>query len=71
MNEWLSPAEVAGIADRHVITVRRALECGELHGHQRCRGGRWRVARAAVDAWIRGADGEIACGCKRPLRRVA
>lgn len=71
MTEWLTPAQVNALTGRHVDTVRRALECGELHGHQRTRKGRWQVHPDAVEAWVRGTDGELACGCKQKLRRVA
>ena len=69
--EWLTPAEVAKKrgGKTHVVTVRRALESGELHGHQRKRRGHWSVNALAVDAWITGLDGTAACGCAR-LRSV-
>jgi hypothetical protein len=69
MTDWLTAAEVKLIANRHIDTVRRALESGELHGHQRTRKGRWQIHPNAVDAWIRGMDGPTACGCVR-LRAV-
>lgn len=69
--EWLTPKQVADLTGRHVDNVRRALENGVLHGHQPMRKGRWNVHPDAVDAWVKGLDGEFACGCKRQLRRVA
>ncbi|MCA1195103.1 helix-turn-helix domain-containing protein [Saccharopolyspora sp. 6V] len=68
---WLTAVQAAEHAARHVVTVRRALESGELHGHQARRGGPWRLRPAAVDAWITGTDGRHACGCSAvsPLRR--
>lgn len=65
MTDWLTPAQVAGAAGRHLVTVHLALERGELHGHQRVRRGRWQVHPDAVDAWIKGMDGPAACGCTR------
>lgn len=66
MNEpvdWIKPSEAARRTGRSVYTVYRALECGELHGHQRVSGGRWQIHPAAVTAWVQGLDGAAACGC--------
>ncbi|MBB1153956.1 helix-turn-helix domain-containing protein [Amycolatopsis dendrobii] len=71
MSDWMTPHQVAAEYDRHPMTVYKALECGELHGHQKKRRGRWSVLRASVEAWMRGMDGETACGCRKHLRRVA
>lgn len=77
MTEWLTPAQVAASVPArqgktmHVVTVRKALESGELHGHQRMRRGHWTVSAEAVDAWIKGLDGVAACGCRQRLRRIA
>jgi excisionase family DNA binding protein len=65
MTEWLSTAKVSAATGRHPVTIRRAAEEGVLHGHQTGRGGRWQFNTAAVDAWIKGQNGEIACGCAR------
>ncbi|MFI9817597.1 excisionase family DNA-binding protein [Saccharothrix variisporea] len=65
MNEWLTVDLVAQRVNRHKVTVRRALESGEMHGHQTGRGGRWSVAAAAIDAWVQGIDGVDACGCAK------
>lgn len=71
MTDWLSTREVASIVGCHYITVARALECGELHGHQRYRGGRWRIHPDAPDAWVQGGDSSAPCGCSSvtPFRR--
>lgn len=78
MTDWLTPAQVAAKlparrgGTKHVVTVRKALESGELHGHQPSgRRGHWSVSAEAVDAWIQGIDGVTACGCRPKLRRVA
>jgi excisionase family DNA binding protein len=51
----LTVAEAAKISNRHPDTLRRALACGELHGAQRVRGGRWSIRPECLDAWL---DGE-------------
>ena len=64
----LTTAEAAEVARRHPVTVRRALEGGELHGRQSKAGGRWLIRTECLDAWI---DGEK-CGHLSkvlPLRR--
>lgn len=69
--DWLTPQQVHERTGYHPDTVRRLLENGVLHGHQPGgRKGRWSVNALAVDAWIQGADGKAACGCRR-LRRAA
>lgn len=65
MTEWLSTKQVAEVTGRHLVTVQRAAECGDLHGHQPRRNCSWRFSREAVDAWVRGEDGPTACGCQR------
>jgi hypothetical protein len=50
----LTVAEVAAGTRRHEVTVRRALEAGELHGTQNAKGGRWTVREDCAEAW---ADG--------------
>lgn len=71
MTEWLTPAQVAEHTGRHIVTIWRALESGQLHGHQGKRGGRWSVDPAAVDAYMRGLDSRDPCCGSRvvPLRR--
>lgn len=66
---WLGVAEVARRAARHSDSVRRDLENGRLHGHQRCFRGRWTVHVDAVDAWIRNEPSAPACGCSEVARR--
>ncbi|MFE2772251.1 hypothetical protein [Microbacterium resistens] len=67
----LSVADVATAVGRHPVTVRKALEAGELHGTQQTKGGRWSVREDCAEAW---ADGEL-CAHKQgnvtPLRRRA
>jgi Helix-turn-helix domain len=65
MNEWLTAAQAAGRSNRHVVTIWRAAEAGDLHGHQPKRKGRWSFSPEAVDAWVQGDDGVTACGCQR------
>lgn len=56
MNERLrfNTAQAAEYADRHVDTIRRALESGDLHGGQRKAGGRWSIRRECLDSWLDG-----------------
>lgn len=61
MAEWLTTAGVAQRSGRHVVTVRRALERGDLHGHQTGSRGHWRVEAESVDAWTRGRDSREPC----------
>lgn len=60
---WVTPAEAAGVAHRHVNTIRKALESGELHGHQRGRRGRWLVWDGSINPWVTGATGTRECAC--------
>lgn len=74
---WLTPIQAAVEAGRHKTTVYEALESGELHGHQRKRGGRWQIHSDVIGAWIRGTDQHQACGCpsvtsiRRPRARAS
>jgi hypothetical protein len=64
---WMASTETAARIRRNVSTVRRAAETGELHGHQRCFGGRWVFHPDAVDAYARGLDDRAqreGCGCR-------
>jgi hypothetical protein len=70
VTEWMTPTQIAKQTGRGVNRVRLALECGELHGHQRVRGGRWLVDPACVDPWLVGLDSKTACCC-RNLRVAA
>lgn len=55
-------AQAAQYAGRHVDTIRRALEAGQLHGGQRVnqktgevkKGGRWSIRLECLDAWLDG-----------------
>jgi excisionase family DNA binding protein len=47
--------QAADHAGCHPDTVRRALESGGLHGHQRVAGGRWLIRRECLESWM---DGE-------------
>ena len=52
MTARLTVAEAAADARRHEVTVRRALEAGELHGKQRVKRGRWLIQPECLDAWL-------------------
>ena len=47
-------AQAAEYAICHDQTVRKAAECGELHGSQRTAKGRWKFRRECLDAWMAG-----------------
>lgn len=47
----LTAPEVAEATRRHPVTVRRALEAGELHGTQSGKGGRWTIREDCAEAW--------------------
>jgi excisionase family DNA binding protein len=51
---WFNTTQAAAYGDRHPVTVRRALEAGVLHGGQTKAGGRWRIHRDCLDAWLLG-----------------
>ena len=51
---WLSTRQAAEVAGRHVVTIRRALEAGDLHGGQRKPGASWRIHRDCLTAWLLG-----------------
>lgn len=51
---WLTVREMSERARRHSVTVRKALEAGELHGSQPNAGATWRARPECVDAWIDG-----------------
>lgn len=57
----LKVEQVAEAVGRHPVTVRKALEAGELHGTQQAKGGRWSIREDCAEAW---ADGEL-CMHKR------
>ena len=54
MEQQYTPAEAAQVARRHVVTVRRDLVAGTLHGVQRVDGGRWLIAESCLSAYVRG-----------------
>ncbi|MFI0465346.1 helix-turn-helix domain-containing protein [Saccharopolyspora sp. 5N102] len=54
---FVTTSEGARLANRHPVTIRRALESGELHGHQRAHGGRWQIHTGSLFAWVRGKAG--------------
>lgn len=78
MSELLryTTAQAAKAAGRHVETIRRALESGELHGGQRrnpktgqpLKGARWSIRRECLEAWI---DGELCSHQAQPVGRTA
>lgn len=51
---WMTVPEVAAYARSSRSDILAALACEELRGHQRVAGGRWRIHRDDVDAWLRG-----------------
>ena len=53
---WFSTTQAAEYADRHPVTVRRALEAGQLHGGQRQTGARWRIHADCLDSWLLGTQ---------------
>lgn len=61
----LTVDQAAALTQRHPTTVRRALEAGELHGHQRVKRGRWTIATECATAW---ALGDV---CPHPGARPA
>lgn len=46
--------QAAEYSGRHVVTIRKALESGELHGGQRKKHGRWSLRVECLDAWCDG-----------------
>ncbi len=62
----LTVAQVAEVAQRHPVTVRKALEDGRLHGTQLKVRGPWRVREDCLDAWL---DGDL-CQHQRDTRNV-
>lgn len=54
MSDLLTAPEAATASRRHPVTVRKALEGGELHGFQRVKGGRWSIRQGCLDSWIEG-----------------
>ena len=54
MERQYTPAEAATVARRHVVTVRRDLVAGTLHGVQRKDGGRWLIAESCLSSYVAG-----------------
>ena len=52
----VNTAQAAGYSGKHVDTIRRALESGELHGGQRRKHGRWSIRIECLDAWLDGSE---------------
>jgi hypothetical protein len=74
MTEWMTPKQVAEKTASNIDEVRRALENGELHGHQRVHRGHWRIDPACVDPWVCELDSRAACCCRSlraSLRRAS
>lgn len=70
MTDWMTPLQVSAKTGVHVTDVCRALACGELHGHQKAKGGHWRIDPDCVDPWVIGMDSLTSCCCRR-LRLAA
>lgn len=51
---WLNTTQAGQYVGRHRDTVLKALEGGELHGHQRIANGRWSIHVDCLDAWVGG-----------------
>ena len=49
MADYLTPSEAAAVARRHPVTIRKALEAGNLHGSQQAARGRLDEAEAATE----------------------
>lgn len=50
----LSVLEASAEYGPHPVTLRRALENGDLHGSQRIARGKWSIRRECLDAWMDG-----------------
>lgn len=48
---WLNTKQASEHAGKHSATILKALEAGELHGHQRKPNGRWSIHVDCLDAW--------------------
>ena len=51
---WMTVAQVVAYSITGERDVLAALADGSLRGYQRTAGGRWRIHRDDVDAWLRG-----------------
>jgi hypothetical protein len=52
MGRFITAPDAAVESNRHPVTVRKALEAGELHGFQRVARGRWSIRSECLDAWV-------------------
>lgn len=59
---WLVVPEVQAYARASRHEVIDALNDGSLRGYQRAPGGKWRVHRDDVDAWLRGDSPAVVAG---------
>lgn len=51
---WFTTRQAGAYATYSPTTILRACESGELKGHQRRPGARWRIHREELDRWLRG-----------------
>lgn len=56
---WMLTGEAAPYARCSEDEIRDALASGELRGSQRKPGGRWRIHRDDLDAWLRGERNSV------------
>lgn len=54
MTKLLTVGEAAEIVRRHPVTVRKALESGEMHGMQRKARAHWLINEDCAVAWVTG-----------------
>lgn len=70
----MTAKQVAEKLSMHVSDVRRLLESGELHGHQKAKNCKWLVDPACVDNWVLDRQSKAACVCQKlptTLRRAS
>lgn len=69
----LTVSEVSETYRKHPVTIRVALQDGDLHGRQRTAGGRWLVEAECAEAWSLGNECEHMSAASEPiqLRRTA
>lgn len=70
MTPVLNVAQAAQLSNRHPVTIRRALEAGELHGAQQRARGRWAIDPACLEAWVYARPCEHQANVS-PMRRRA
>lgn len=49
---WLELEQAAEVAGFHWRYIGDLCRAGEIHGSQRKRGGKWRIHRDCLDAWM-------------------